>query len=94
MGCSSEKQGVFYKENVLLQLQFPDAVGAYVFTLEVDHILGVVAENAGGLVLFQYNGGAVHIDLQRILFRDVQGAAQFDGQDDPPQFIYFAHNAG
>ena len=64
-----------------------------VLALEVDDILCVIAENAGRLILFQHNGSTVHIDLQRILFRDVQGAAQLNGQHDPPQLIHFTHDS-
>ena len=32
--------------------QFLNAVGADIFSLEVDHIPGIITENAGGLVFF------------------------------------------
>ena len=70
-----------------------DAVEADVFALEVDHVLGVIAEDAGGLILFQNNGGAVHIDFQRIFFGDIQGAAQLNGKNDPAKLVDFAHDS-
>ena len=35
---------------VLLAEEFLNTVGAHVLPLEVDHVLGVVAEDAGGLI--------------------------------------------
>ena len=76
----------------LLGLKFLDAVGTYVFALEVDHIFCVIAKNAGGLVLFQHNGGAVHINLQGVLFRDVQCAAKLDRKNDPSELVDFTYS--
>ena len=55
----------------LLQLEFLDTVGTDILALKVDDILGIITENAGGLVLFQYNRGPVHINLKRIFLCNV-----------------------
>ena len=55
----------------LLALEFLDAVGTDVFAVEIDDIPGIIAENTGGLILFQDDGGSVYIDLQGVLFGDI-----------------------
>ena len=69
------------------------AVGADVLALEDGDVLGAVAEDAGRLILFQHDRGAVHVDLQGVLLRDVERAAQFDGQDDKTEFVDAADEA-
>ena len=76
----------------LLVQQFLQADGTDVLALEVGDFLGAVAEDTGGLILLQHDGGAIDVDLQGILFCDVQCAAQFDGEDDSPQFVDPADN--
>ena len=70
------------------------ALGADVFPVEHNHVLGVVAEDAGGLILFQHNGGSVHVDFQGVLLRDVQRAAQFNREHNAAEFVHFAYNTG
>ena len=84
----------FRRSGFLLQvLQFLEALGADVLSLEYRDILGAVTENAAGLILFQNDGRALHIDFQCILFRDVQCAAHFDRENDSTQFIDFSHDS-
>lgn len=75
-------------------LQLFQALAADVLPLVGDHIAGVVAEDAGGLILAQDDRVAIHIDLQGVALVNVQGAAQLDGKDDPTQFIDFSDNSG
>ena len=67
--------------------QFLQAGRTDVLALEDGNLLGAVAEDTGGLILLEHDGGAINIDLQGILLCDVQGAAQFDREDDTPQFV-------
>ena len=67
--------------------QFLQAGRTDVLALEDGDLLGAVAEDTGGLILLEHDGGAINIDLQGILLCDVQGAAQFDREDDTPQFV-------
>ena len=67
--------------------KFLQADGTDVLALEDGNLLGAVTEDAGGLILLQHDGGTINIDLQGILFCNVQGAAQFDREDDTPQFV-------
>jgi hypothetical protein len=50
-----------------------------VFSLEIYDILGSIAKNTCRLIFFQYDRGAVYINFQRILFRNVQCPAQLNG---------------
>jgi len=71
-----------------------DALGANVLSTEHNHVLGIITEDTGGLILLQDDRRSIHVDLQRILFCDIQRAAQFDRKDDATQFIYFPHDSG
>ena len=46
-----------------------------------------------GLVFGENDSITFHIDFQRVFFVDVQCAAEFDWNDNPTQFIDFAHNS-
>jgi hypothetical protein len=81
------------KADSLFSPKLLQTVGAYILTLIDHHVLGIIAENAGRLVLFQDNGSAVHIDLERVALRDVQGTAQLDGQHDASEFVYFTYDS-
>ena len=70
--------------------QLAHAVGTDVFPAECRYVAGVAAEHAGGLTLPQNDASAVHIDLEGILFRNVQGAPQLDGQNDAAQLVHLA----
>ena len=62
-------------------------MGADVLALEDMDVLGVVAENAGGLILLEHDRSPIYIDFQRILLCDVEGTAKLDGQHDAAQFV-------
>ena len=72
--------------------QLLQAGSADVLALKSGDVLGAVAEDAGRLIFLQHDGGPVNIDLQGILLCNVQRAAQFDGEDDTPQFVDPADN--
>ena len=65
-------------QKLLLQQLF-ETMRADILALEDGDILGAVTEDAGGLILFQHDGGPIDVNLQRIFFGDVQCATQFDG---------------
>ena len=85
--------GSFVYSAELFAQEFLDAVGADIFALEVDHVLGVVAENTGGLIFLQDDRGAVHVDLKGVLLGNIQGATELDWENNPPQFIHLSHNS-
>ena len=74
-------------------LQFFDARGTDVLSLEIDHILDAFTENAGGLILPQNNGCTIHKNFKRITLRNVQRAAQLNGENNTAQFIHSANDS-
>ena len=81
-------------EKQILQIfQFLQALGADILPLEYRDVFGGVAENAAGLVFFQNDGRAFHIDFQCILLADIQRPAHLDGEHDPSQFIHLSDNS-
>jgi hypothetical protein len=67
---------------------------ADVFATKMCDIVGVTAENAGWLVLFQDNFFLVNVDLQRVFFCDAQGAAQFDRDYHPAELVHLSYDTG
>ena len=78
----------------LQQFQCLEAFRADIFVFEDRDVLGDVAENAAGFVLFENNRRAFHIDFQCVPLSDIQRAAHFDGQYDPAQLVHFSHDPG
>lgn len=58
-----------------------------------DQAAGRTTENAGRLVFFQDHLIIIQVDLQLITFRNIQGAAQFDGKYDSAQLINFSNDS-
>ena len=73
--------------------QFFQALGADILPLEYRDVFGGVAENAAGLVFFQNDGRAFHIDFQCILLADIQRPAHLDREHDPSQFTHLSDNS-
>ena len=71
-----------------------DTLRADILPVERYDVLCAVTENAGGLILLHHNAGTIDIDLQTVALCDVQSTAKLDGEDDAPQFVYFAHDTG
>ena len=74
--------------------EFADAVGADVLALEGAYTLGVSAEDAGRLILFEDDRVGIRIDFQSILFANLQSSPQFDRKNDASQLIDFANDTG
>jgi hypothetical protein len=64
---------------LLLACQFLEAVCTDVFTFKGFNAVGVAAKNAVGLMFLQYNGVALHKNLQLVPFVDFQHFSQFAG---------------
>ena len=73
--------------------QLLHAVGADVLAAVVLDVPAVTAEDAGRLVLLENNGLAVDIDFDSVLLRDVQRAAQLDGQNDSAELVDLSDDA-
>ena len=89
--CTDEQTKKFSLETLG---EHPDAARADVLALEVDDILRVVAKDAGRLIFTKNNGVVVYIDLQRVALRNIQRAAELDGENDSAQLIDFTYNPG
>jgi hypothetical protein len=72
---------------------FLETLGTNILPLELDDVFLTVAEDAGRLKLFQYDGRPIHINLQGVFLLDIQSTAQLDGQNDTPQFVHLSDNA-
>lgn len=70
-----------------------DTVGADVLPAEIDDALRAVAEDTCGLVFAQNDGVSLHIDFERVPFRNVQRPPQFYGKHNSPQLIHFPDNS-
>ncbi len=66
---------------------------ADILALEVDHVLCVIAENAGGLILAENNVISVNIYFQCVFLRDIQGASHLDRQNDTAELIDLTDNS-
>ena len=86
------RRDIFLCTSVVLQLF--ETLGTDILVLVHHQVSAAVTENTAGTILFQYDGGAIYINLQSILLSDIQCAAQFDGQNDPSQFVHLSHNSG
>ena len=78
----------------LFAAQIFQTAHADIFPLEGCNVPGIPTKNAGGLVLIQDDRRPVHINLQGVALRDVQGAAQLDRQYDTSQFIDLTNDSG
>ena len=65
-----------------LLFQLFHASSADVLALEYGDVLGLAAEDAGRLILFQNDRRTVNIDFNCVLFRNVQRAAQLNWKND------------
>ena len=63
----------------LFAAQIFQTAHADIFPLEGCNVPGIPTKNAGGLVLIQDDRRPVHINLQGVALRDVQGTAELDG---------------
>lgn len=70
-----------------------NAIAAYVFSLIDHYIVGVVAENAGGLILAENNGVLVHIYFQGVSLCNVKCAAKLNRQYNASKLIDFSDNS-
>ena len=54
---------------------------------------GCAAEQASLLILLQDDPISIQIDLQRVSFLNIQGAAKLNRKHNSTQFIYFSNNS-
>lgn len=61
--------------------------------VEINDIVNLVAENAGGLILLQNDLVFVNENFNRVLLLNVQGLSDFDGKNDSAQLVYLANDS-
>ena len=64
--------------------QSGDAGGTNILSLIEFKVIIAIADNAGRLMLFQYDRVICHVNLQGVALCDIHGTAQLDGQHDAP----------
>lgn len=75
-------------------LDFFKAGRADIFAFIINNFLCIRAENTGGFMLFEDNHVAFGVNFDRVSFRNIEGAAKFDGYYDSSEVIKFSDNTG
>jgi hypothetical protein len=78
---------------ILQVLQLFEAAAADVLAIEDLDVGGVVAEDAGGLILTQDDVAVLHVNLDGIAFGQIEGISQFLGDDDPPKLVQLSNDS-
>ncbi len=73
---------------------FFQAGSADVFVLINLDVVGTVAEDTGGLILFKDDGVLVDIDFQRVPLGYAQGAPQLNGKNNAAEWIDLTYDSG
>ena len=68
--------------------KLPQTLRTDILPVEHRHVLGAITEDAAGPILLEDDRRSLNIDLQCVLFRDVQRPAQLDGQHDTAQLVH------
>ena len=71
-----------------------DTLGADIFTVKGNDVLGAVTEDTGRLIFLHDNTGAIDVDLQTIALCDVKRTTKLDREDNASQFVDFTHDTG
>ena len=75
-------------------LDLLEAGGADVLAFIIDNFLGIGAENAGRLMLFEDDHVAFCVDFDRISFCNIKSAAKFDRYYDSSEVVKFSDYTG
>lgn len=71
-------------------LDLIEASGTDALTVKENDIVGVVAENAGGMIFLKDDAVIVGEDLDRVLYLDVHRLADLDGENNSAQLVNFS----
>ena len=69
------------------------AVLADALAIEIHDVVGIVAEDAGGLILLKDYLVFIGEYLKRVLFVDVHDLSDADGEDDSSELVHFSYYA-
>jgi len=76
-----------------LILDLVETIGADAFTVEENDVVCIVAENAGRVVFLQNDAIVVGENLNGILYFDVHGFANLNGEHDSAQLVHFSDHS-
>ena len=76
-----------------LCLELLEAIGANSLVVEVNNVVGVSAEYAGGLVFLEDDLVIVGEDLYGILDVDVHDLSDLDGENYSSELVYFSYDS-
>ena len=77
-----------------LCLELLEAISANSLVVEVNNVVGVSAEYAGGLVFLKDDLIVVGEDLNGVLYVDIHYFSYLDGENDSSKLVYFSYNSG
>ena len=77
-----------------LLLELIQTFGANTLAVEKYDVVGVVAENAGRVVLLENDTVIIGENLNGILYFDVHCLSDFDRKNDSSQLVYFSDHSG
>ena len=90
----SSERWIFFISKSKLCFELFDAVGANILAFVVDDVLGIVAEDACGMILMKNDVVTLHEYLESVLLSNIQGTAQLYGKNDAAELIYFSDYSG
>ena len=77
-----------------LFLDLIQAICADALAVEEDDVIGVVTENAGGVIFLKNDAIVIGEDLDGILHLNVHGFADLDGEHDSAELVNFSDHSG
>jgi hypothetical protein len=83
-----------FRNSLELLLQLCQTGSADPLSIEVNDVVDLATEDAGGLILLQYNAILINKDLQGISLFDIQGFTDLNGQNNSSQFVYLTNHTG
>jgi hypothetical protein len=84
------------KKSVLsseLCLDLFKAICADALVVKINNIVGVAAENAGGLIFFKNDLIIIGKDLNGIFDVDIHNFSDLDGKNDSSELVYFSYDS-
>jgi hypothetical protein len=86
-------KAAYLQFSLIYGLDLSEAILADISTFVVDYICCFIAENASRLILSQYDVISVHEDLYRILLFEIEGLAEFLGDNYPSELVELSYDA-
>ena len=90
--CITFKNSYFYISSELCFDLFK-AICADALVVKVNNIVGVAAENAGGLIFLENDLIVIGKDLNGIFDVDIHNFSDLDGKNDSSELVYFSYDS-